>query len=382
MVPSDGAWTLQGVNTALEGRYAIGALLAQANVQSGANTPLTTWRSGVLPSSSYQASITDLIVTQNTTPNLNLAVYPGACVILRLGAGPYLCYNTTAKFVTVNAGDATNPRRDLIVARVYDSAIGDGQTGFAIEVVTGTPAPSPSDPAIPTGAIPLCRVNVGVNATAITTANLNDLRLSTSLPGAMRVLLGGDTLSTTSDGYMYGELRFRRAQGTLPDLIDFWGTDGVWHSLNADKTCQVKWTGTVTNGANSDLFAQGGWAAEVDAYGMFHGAPGAGTYSYIQVPEDGRYDFEFLCNLNPGAGGIACGITKNAAVVTASIARDNRAAVTVGGDGTWCRAHDVQQLAANDKLYWHTWTSDTADLRNSAIGTGTHTHITVKKVSG
>jgi hypothetical protein len=286
-----------------------------------------------------------------------------------------LCYNTTAKFVTVNAGDATNPRRDLIVARVYDSAIGDGQTGFAIEVVTGTPAPSPSDPAIPTGAIPLCRVNVGVNATTITTANLNDLRTSTSAPGAVRSLLGGDTLSMTTDGYMYGELRFRRAQGTLPDLIDFWGSDGTWHTLNDQMVCRVQLGADVPMGGNSDLFAQGGWTSTEDPYSMFHAAPGAGTNSYIQVPIASRYLVSYRSSMSPASGSATIGIARNSAAFAASVARDNRAAITTGGDSTWLHATREVVLAANDKLYWENWASVGCTINASTFGVPTEMYV-------
>lgn len=379
MVTADGAWTLQSLNTSVEGRYAIGALLGQANVQSGSITPDVTWRSGVLPSSSYQGTVYDLLVTQNSSPNLNLLVYTGACVIPRTGQGPYVCYNTTVKTVTVNAGDATNPRRDLIVARVYDAGIGDAQTGFAIEVVTGTPAASPSDPAVPTGAIPLTRVSVTVNATSITNANLTDLRTTSTVPGSVRTLLGGDSTSMSADGYLHGELRFRKATGSFPDLIDYWGSDGSWHTVNDVMRCRVQLASAFSLGANSDVFAQTGWFTTEDVYGMAHLSGTVGTYSYIQVPISGLYCVEYRSSMTSVSGATVVGqVTKNAIGgpgTTNSVARDDRAGVNAGGDGTWVHANREVVLAAGDKLYWGNWSSVNTNVAASFFGLPTEVYV-------
>ena len=379
MVAADGAWTIQSLNTAIEGRYTIGALLAQANQQNSSIIPTITWRSGVLPSSSWGSQIYDLIVAPQATPSLSLQVYPGACVIPRAGQGPYLCYNTSIKSVAVDTGNATNPRRDLIVARVYDSAIGDSQTAFALEVVTGTPAASPSDPSVPTGAIPLARISVAANATTITSGNITDLRTSTSAPGAVRPLLGGDTTSLTSDGYMTGELRFRKAVGSLPDLIDYWGTDGTWHTLNDSMVCRIQLgISSVALAAGTDVWAQANWTAVEDPYSMAHLAPGAGTFSYIQVPIAGRYRVDYLTSMNPASGACLAEITKNSAATGSSLVRDNRTAVTAGGDGTWCHASREVPLAANDKVYWGNWSSVACNL--SQIVLNVPTEMSVRRI--
>lgn len=374
MVATDGAWTLQSLNTAPEGRYAIGALLGQANVQSGSITPEITWRQGVIPSTSWQGGVFDLSVTANGT-NRNLTVYPGAGVIQRTGQGPHLFYNTTAKTVTVDAGDSTNPRNDIIIARVYDAALGDSQTGLGIEVVTGTPNASPVDPTLPAGSIPLRRVNVPANATLITGPNLTDIRTSVAVPGAVRALLGGDTTSMTADGYLHGDMRFRKAAGSIPDLLDFWGSDGTWHTLNDVVLCRVTLSVDVGMGASADLFANNNWTAVEDPYGMFHGAPGSGTYSYIQIPTAGRYAISYRSATVATSGAIAVGISKNAAAVANSIVRDNRAAAPAGGDGTWCYAHREVNLAANDKLYWANWCSVSSTLKATVFTVPTEMYV-------
>lgn len=87
--------------------------------------------------------------------------------------------------------NATNPRDDLIIAQQSDTFYGDGVSTWTIRQVVGTPAGSPSDPAV-TGSpdyIPLARVRVPANATTITSGNITDLRAS----GHAKSLVGGLT---------------------------------------------------------------------------------------------------------------------------------------------------------------------------------------------
>lgn len=54
--------------------------------------------------------------------------------------GHYFAYVSPAQSVTMATADATNPRIDQIVLRVYDSDVdGSGQIKWAVEKVTGTP---------------------------------------------------------------------------------------------------------------------------------------------------------------------------------------------------------------------------------------------------
>jgi hypothetical protein len=117
----------------------------------------------------------------------------------------YQGYNTAVQNVTVANADPTNPRLDLIVARVEDSGVGDGATRAQIQVITGAPAASPVIPALPAGAVPLASARVNALATTITAAQLTDLRKSVAVNGAVRRLLPGDSL--TDPGFRDGELR-------------------------------------------------------------------------------------------------------------------------------------------------------------------------------
>ena len=63
--------------------------------------------------------------------------------------GVYFAENRGSSNIAVAASDPTNPRIDLVVMRVRDSAYSGATDTVAIEVVTGTPAASPVAPTLP-----------------------------------------------------------------------------------------------------------------------------------------------------------------------------------------------------------------------------------------
>jgi len=229
-----GAWTLEGTNTALEGRMAIGALLAQAD-SGGANTvPMKTWRSGVLVTQSATiggtSSPLDLTVGWSGS-GMNVAVYAGAWVCSRAGQGPYLAYQQLNGTFAMDPGHAVNNRKDRIIAEVLDSGIGDAGLTAQIRAVKGAEDGSNVMPALPTGAIHLAQAQVNANVSSGASVTFTDGRNGTMLNGGVRILLGGDSL--TDPGYRVGELRYRKATGTLPDMLDTWGYDQKWHGTKS-----------------------------------------------------------------------------------------------------------------------------------------------------
>jgi hypothetical protein len=221
----------------------------------------------------------------------------------------------------------------------------------------------------------LARISVGVNASTITNANITDLRTSTGVAGAVRTLLGGDPTSTSGgDGYRIGEMRFRKAAGGLPDLLDYFGTDGLWHPLNDTMVCRAQLASSFSLGANSDVYAQTGWNIVEDPYSMAHISGSVGTLSYIQVPFAGRYVVSYQSSMTSVSGGtVLSEITVNGQ--STSVARDNRAGVNAGGDGTWTHAHREVQLSAGDKLYWGNWSSISTTVAASFFGLSTEMYV-------
>lgn len=178
----------------------------------------------------------DLKVLALGSPDSAVQMYPGRCVVHRTGQGPYiLTQETTVTGYDLDDADVTNPRIDVIYARIYDHAIGDssgGPHGPYIEHVNGSPSGSPAVPAIPTDAIPIASILRPANTNAVTSGNITDLRKSTSLNGTPRPLLPGDSLA--DPGLFVSERRLRMASatqitaGTSPFIEDIWCADSTW----------------------------------------------------------------------------------------------------------------------------------------------------------
>jgi hypothetical protein len=106
--------------------------------------------------------------------------------------GIYHLTNDAVANVAVPAANGTNPRVDLLVARVNDSTVVGSSDTPALEIVQGTPtsgatlanltnAPGqPGGPAIPATALPLAFILVPAAATSIVDANIGYLAKSDS----------------------------------------------------------------------------------------------------------------------------------------------------------------------------------------------------------
>lgn len=130
-------------------------------------------REGILTS-------TDLAVTEKSgTPDMSVDVAGGRAFILGDEAtyqGTYFVENRGTTNVSITAADGTNARKDLIVARVKDTAYSGATDAWELSVVTGTPAASPAEPATPNNAIVLALVDVPASDTSIENAQITDRR--------------------------------------------------------------------------------------------------------------------------------------------------------------------------------------------------------------
>ena len=113
---------------------------------------------------------------------LQISVDRGLAYVLgtpQASRGIYTVTNLTPTTLGVSPADATDPRVDLVVAQVRDSQYGEaaaGSSDWRLFVVTGTPAPTPPDPAVPDSSLVLARITVPAGASALTPSNIEDLR--------------------------------------------------------------------------------------------------------------------------------------------------------------------------------------------------------------
>lgn len=129
-----------------------------------------------------------------------------------------------------------------------------------------------------------------------------------------------------------------------------------------------------------DIFAQGGWVANVDTDNMFRGAGttsvGDSGYDRIVTPIAGRYQVDFWAESDAVTGTQANKVTMNGrAVNTSSICSDiNRA----GGEGTPLHCSANMVMAAGTILYWSTFSDTLTTFRSQWYGI--YTKIVVRWV--
>jgi hypothetical protein len=166
-------WAIQAAsNAAHTGRFLATALLNEGVVDKAGNS---------------------FKVAQDTGSNMQVKVGSGSAgdlVVVEgdnsVAQGTYIAehQDATATLV-IAASDPSNPRIDRIVVRVDDAEEGGVDDVTDIEVVQGTPAGSPSAPAVPSSAISVAQVAVGAGVTAITNANITDERAEASVRGQL-----------------------------------------------------------------------------------------------------------------------------------------------------------------------------------------------------
>jgi hypothetical protein len=172
-------WLQNGGYTAPQDRTEQTAMLTKSAVVSV--------RSGIVPSDG-----TDATVTAQGTPNMTVNVSPFQAIIPDANGRAYV-YTCDASVVSPAFATASgsHPRIDLVIARVYDNAAGDsaattsltlpGTAGSitvqsvtgTVELVTGTPAASPTAPALPNSrCVILACVTVPTSASSIVTGDI------------------------------------------------------------------------------------------------------------------------------------------------------------------------------------------------------------------
>lgn len=182
----------------------------------------------------------DLAVTQNGTPNLSVNVAAGWAAVDgddNANQGFYVVWNDATKNLAIASSDVTNPRRDLVVARVRDAFYTGATNAFDLFVVTGVAAASPVDPAIPNNSLVLARVAVAANASTILNANITDLRVRTSaLNSVVPVLAAG--APSVQQGYAIYVTDANQPSGSVapqtagrPNVPGFYVADGTkWNA--------------------------------------------------------------------------------------------------------------------------------------------------------
>lgn len=145
-----------------------------------------------------------LTVTENSPAGMSVRVATGWAAIVgttQANMGVYTFYNDATTTLTVTTADPTNPRIDRVVVTVRDAYYTGAYNDVIFQVLAGTPAGSPTAPAVPANSISLATIAVGATVTQINTANITDTRVAvtTNLPvGDITEVQGGTGITVTS----------------------------------------------------------------------------------------------------------------------------------------------------------------------------------------
>lgn len=138
---------------------------------------------GIIPNSGHLGGFG--IKSAGSAGNPKVTVYGGRLVLPVANQHAYICLWPTAQDVNLDVPHATNPRIDLLVARVRSDELGDPtkDQGFYVETITGTPATTPQEPTVPPNSMKLWSLKIEPNK-GITT--VTDYRIYTRAVGGVR----------------------------------------------------------------------------------------------------------------------------------------------------------------------------------------------------
>lgn len=177
---------------------------------------------------------TDLAVSQRGAgANMSVDVAAGRAVILgddsATTQGMYHVWNDAVKNLTIAASDPTNPRKDIVIARVKDAFYSGATNAWELAVVTGTPAASPAEPALPNNAIKLAVVSVAASATSITNANIADSRVRAAALAGVLPVSSSSMPTSIGEGQVVAVLdkdRFEMYDGSAWQRGENWAAAG------------------------------------------------------------------------------------------------------------------------------------------------------------
>lgn len=175
------------------------------------------------------------------------------------GTGVYRGGIGASASVALDARDATNSRIDLVVARQYDPDVVPAHTESAgkIEVITGTPAASPTAPALPDLAVELARITVpasGGAAASVDNSNRTSATTRVAEEGVARGKFSGTISGGTAD--------VAHGLGVVPTWASITGINGaIYRIADASNTSTILAVRVRESGATTD-----NWSGSISFY--------------------------------------------------------------------------------------------------------------------
>jgi len=207
-------WMQSGTYSAAEDRMVTG-LLSSRSFDSETGITRSRVDGGVV------GGLDQLRVTASGV-NTEIQVSAGA-IIIPAGVNPpgaYLSYNDGPLSITLDVETSSNPRKDLIVAEVIDSALNpDAVSLWRIRAVKGSPSPSPvaPNPGSSTYQYPIATVTVKPAAlnggsNKVSQTDVTDVRMFNSPQGGVYVKWSGLPYPTPSPGRLVYDVNGKKLQ--------------------------------------------------------------------------------------------------------------------------------------------------------------------------
>jgi hypothetical protein len=210
---------------------------------------------------------------------MNLTVNAGYCCVANSSSslqGGYIFGLMTSASLTVAAADTTNPRIDIVVAYVSD--VGSSASFSAVEIITGTPASTPSAPSAPANSLTLAQITVPPNVVSASSMTIADERTYVVAPGGiLPIQTAADAPAVPASQFMYTLDTGQLVQGT--------GVAGVVAIPGV-----LKWVPQLSTVTSTVHAASGGALT---------------TVATVSVTTDGSTDIEIYCKWPGVVGGAA-----------------------------------------------------------------------------
>lgn len=233
----------------------------------------------------------------------NVSVGVGRVYIRDLLGGSYVVTVNTAQTIAIGSTGAQG-RIDLVVARIYDQAAGDGVNKQTIEVIAGTPSGAPVPPSLPARCVALAEVFMPASTSTVGVGQITDRRVQLTLQS------------------LAGRFSQRISYSTvgLPPGSEWFETDTsrmlIWNGAtwryagdyvictSATRPTDPLYEGLVINETNTDrqyIWTGSAWRLTFDS-GPRHWWAGWGDSHYSWVIPSGNW------NLAPGASMVIPGL--------------------------------------------------------------------------
>jgi hypothetical protein len=238
---------------------------------------------------------------------MNVTVGPGSFVVPNSAtptAGGYVSTLASLATLTVQTADPTNPRIDIVVAYVSD--VGSSSSFGAVEIITGTAAPSPTAPSAPANSITLGQLAVAAGTVSINSGMITDSRpYTTTAGGVLKAAKGAVTGYTGQIAYDPASASFYHNTPSGPSVLPIM----PWVPLTSYKTTDtISIAGAIVNVASATVTVDGNTdlAIYVKATGIYMSASHGEFGGNLQVYLDGTLIDEMVV-FNTASDGVVRG---------------------------------------------------------------------------